>query len=454
MSADRKPQCERFLRWALVLLDQTKVNREYFYFWLLGCVLDVAAIQAGSPWSWLLVAFINLSIGVLAIGSIVRPVDKAFESIGLDFKQGYGSPLWLVRGKYPIAQDSLRVKAAGYDSADFERYVGWIAARLNQPIMGLRKVSPTVPEIEVLLRRSLVPDALAFEQLDLSALSPGEFYVGQSSQGLERLSLAKMTHMLVAGQTGAGKTQFLRQMMATVATQTRGSFLCLIDMKGGIDFQAFRDLPNFEIATTYDQGDALLDRIIEIYEQRRDHILAKRKSHWNEFSYSELEKEPALAGQPIGPLLVIVDELAELSKKATAKAAKSELQEKIATLARLSRFTGIHLVLGTQRPDKGTIDMQSKDNLPTRICFSVPSVTASTLVLGDMSASTLGNIPGRGIYQLSGSKVIQAPLIANPKLNELLVAHTERLRANGFSRGVLCQAATPSSEVSLGRIKR
>ncbi|MDR3607568.1 MAG: hypothetical protein P4M08_09325 [Oligoflexia bacterium] len=99
--------------------------------------------------------------------------------------------------------------------------------------------------------------------------------------------------------------------------------------------------------------------------------------------------------------------------------------------------TAIHLVLGTQRPDKNTIDMQSKDNLPTRICFSVPSVTASTLVIGDMTASTLGNHPGRAVYQLSGSKLVQAPLISNPRLDTLLGQQTEMLKQAHYERKLL-----------------
>jgi S-DNA-T family DNA segregation ATPase FtsK/SpoIIIE len=129
--------------------------------------------------------------------------------------------------------------------------------------------------------------------------------------------------------------------------------------------------------------------------------------------------------------------VAELTRKATEKAAKSDLQEKIASLARLARFTGIHLVLGTQRPSKDVIHMQSKDNLPTRICFTVPSVAASTLVIGDMMASTLGGHPGRAIYQAGTSKVIQTPLLENAELDSLMKALKEKLQAQNYNRVVL-----------------
>jgi len=427
---------DRLLRYADVFASQIMINREYLYFWLFATLLDIAVLAKFSPVYWILTALINLFIGILAIGSLIRPVDKAFETIGLDFSKGYGLPQWIVRGKYPLKQETMRVRAAGYAEEDFQRHINQIASRLNQPIMGMRKVAPNVPEIEVLLKRTVLPDNVKFDELDLAALSSGEFFIGKSSQGSEKLALSRMTHMLVAGQTGSGKTQFLRQFMTTVLTQTRGSYVCLIDMKGGIDFQYFKDTQNFEMVTSYEEADYLLDRVIELYEKRKQYILSKRRTNWNEFPLGELEKEEGLKGTPLGPIVFVVDELAELSKKATQKSSKSELQEKLATLARLSRFTGIHLVLGTQRPDKSTIDMQSKDNLPTRVCFAVPSVTASNLVLGDMSASTIGHHPGRGIYQLAGSTVIQAPIISNQKIEEMISKHIEKLKQTGFDRAI------------------
>lgn len=437
MRADHPSPTGKFMRYTGVLFAQLRVNREYAYYWLIATLLDIALTETAHQWGWALLGMVNFIVGICAIASLVRPIDRAFESLPLDFTNGYGKPLWIVEGREPLKREVLRVKAAGYSSADYERYIGQLSSRLQQPIKEIRKPSAEQPVIEVVLKRSTLPSSVDFDELPLNELAQGEFFVGKTSDGFEKLALSRMTHMLVAGQTGAGKTQFIRQFLATIATQTRHAQIALIDMKGGIDFQQYRDLPNFELASDYDSADILLEHAVSLYEKRRDYILHRKKSHWNEFKISELEKEEAFTGRPVGPVLIVVDELAELSKKATDKAAKSELQEKIATLARLSRFTGIHLVLGTQRPDKSTIDMQSKDNLPTRICFSVPSVTASTLVIGDMSASTLGNHPGRAVYQLSGTQLIQAPLITNVRLETLLGQQAEKLKQAAHNRKLI-----------------
>lgn len=418
-----------------VLVKQSLENREYIYFWLLANLIDIAAMEVIRPWAWIVIAMGNLMVGLVAIRGLIEPIDRAFETIGLDYSKGYGKPQWLVDGKYPVAQDVIRINSAGYAAADYERHVGHLASRIRQPIKEIRKPSATTPIVEVLLKRSHLPEILPFSTLPLGDLKSGEFFVGKTDDIFEKLSLKSMIHMLVAGQTGSGKTQFLRQFMATILTETRDSFVALIDMKGGIDFQSFMDVPNFKLVTSYEDAEIVLGEVIALFEARKQLLLFKKKTNWVEIPSKDLENEPSMVGKPLGPVVIVVDELAELAKKATEKSSKSPLQDRLATLARLSRFTGIHLVLGTQRPDKGTLDMQSKDNLPTRICFSVPSITASTLVIGDMSASTLGNNPGRAIYQLAGNKVVQTPLIGNTELEEMLAKLTERLSLRGYDRG-------------------
>jgi len=437
MSEPNKNRFSGFSRYLWIFLKQTIHNREYLYFWIFGTLIDILAAESIRPLAWLAIAMVNLLVGLMAIRRIVKPIDQAFESIGLDYSKGYGKPYWQVEGKYPVAQEIIRINSAGYGAEDYERYANLLATRIRQPIREIRKPSPSTPTVEVVLKRNHLLSLLPFGELPLRDLKPGEFFVGKTDDVFEKLSLTSMIHMLVAGQTGAGKTQFLRQFMATILSETRNSYVALIDMKGGIDFQSFMDVPNFKLVTSYDDAQILLRDVISLFEERKKLLLFKRKTNWVQMSSKELENEPSMAGKPIGPVVVVVDELAELAKKASEQSSKSPIQGQLATLARLSRFTGIHLVLGTQRPDKGTLDMQSKDNLPTRICFSVPSVTASTLVIGDMSASTLGNTPGRAIYQLSGTKVVQTPLIENAELEAMLSTHTERLSHQGYNRGFL-----------------
>lgn len=435
----------RLLHYNRVTFRQFFVNWEYAAFFVIGTSLFISLMDSPNPWVWAFCAILTWIAGVMGVASLVSRVDRALESIGLDFTKGYGRPTWLVSDKFPARQDIIRFRAAGYSVADYERHSDQLAARLCQPIKAIRQPVATLPVIELVLRRSEIPSRLAFCDLPLDTLQTGEFFAGKSDDGLEKLSLAAMLHALIAGQTGSGKTVFIKMLLTTALARTHNVHIALIDMKEGIDFQEFLSLPNFEMATSYESAVALLDAVTTLYKARVAYLKTKKKSHWKELRASELENEPTMTGLPIGPVLIVVDELAELSKKATERAAKSDLQESLASLARLARAAGIHLVVGTQRPDKNVINMQSKDNLPTRICFSVPSVAASTIVVGDMTATTLGKHPGRAVYQQGSTKIIQAPLITNAEIESALQPVQEALKRKQYARRLLApiQAQAP-----------
>jgi hypothetical protein len=451
MTTKKDPPVTRLPRYLKILYGQFFKNFQFAYFWIVGTFLCVAAFGAVHSWSWMLSAVVSLLIGIAGIANVVRPVDQALASIPLSYPDAYGKPIWIIDEVRPLKSEIYRITSGGFTAEDFKPFIGQLAVRIGEPIREIRQPASDRRILELVLKRSDVPRLLPFSELVLSSLSQGEFYVGKGDDGIEKLSLSNMIHLLVAGQTGGGKTQFLRQLIATILAHTRYSHAALIDMKGGIDFQAFHALANFEIATNYNDADQLLEGVIGLFEERKAYLLEKSKTKWSDFSMKELSKDETLKGRPIGPVLLVVDEMAELSKKATQKSANSDLQEKIATIARLARFTGIHLILGTQRPDKNVINMQSKDNIPTRVCFSVPSVAASNIVIGNMMASTIGKNPGRAVFQFDGNKVLQTPLIGSTDLDQLVEKTKERLSHLDYSAKIL-NRATPQIKFSLPKV--
>jgi len=114
-------------------------------------------------------------------------------------------------------------------------------------------------------------------------------------------------------------------------------------MKDGIDFQHFIDAPNFEMATSYPAAMVLIEEMVKLFTFRRDYLIRKKKINWTELSIKELARDKAFEDLPIGPVLIVVDELAELSKKASDAETSADLKKSISTLAMLSRVTGIHL---------------------------------------------------------------------------------------------------------------
>ncbi len=83
-----------------------------------------------------------------------------------------------------------------------------------------------------------------------------------------------------------------------------------------------------------------------------------------------------------------------------------QISAKMASFARISRVTGIHLILGVQRPDAKVITGQLKSNCSGRICGRVPDGVASEIVLDNRLAAKLPKIPGRMLFS-NGADTIE-----------------------------------------------
>lgn len=95
-------------------------------------------------------------------------------------------------------------------------------------------------------------------------------------------------------------------------------------------------------------------------------------------------------------IISVIDELAEiLDKKRFPKAQHARIDNIIGYLSIIActgRAFGVHLILGTQRPDAAVVPGQIKDNISFKCCGRAENVL-SQIILDDARASEL--IPGR-----------------------------------------------------------
>jgi FtsK/SpoIIIE family len=405
---------------------------------LIGITWQVYVLNTFNTVAWIVVALFDFVIALLAIHTTVRPVETAFESCGLSFSPNYGTPKWILHTKYPCAADTLEFTACGHPAKAYQECVARISAGLNLPIKEITEHHPGAQVLQAHIVRTQIPRFVDFSAIDLDRLSSGHFMYGETDNGFKSETLDEMIHLLVAGQTGGGKTVFIQQVTLTTLARTREAHALVIDMKGGVDFHEFHDLPNCELALTMNEAHVALDRLFEIHKQRSEYLKSKGKRRWSDLSLKDLSSDKSLEKVPIGPILLVADELAELTGSRTHSEQKQSVHQRLSQFARLARATGIHLILGTQRPDRTVIDGQIKDCMVTKMCFSVPSAVASTLVVGNMSAYTIGGLRGRAVVSKGIDRFfVQTPFLSSSKAQELATAISTRLKQQNYVRSIL-----------------
>ncbi|NTW40264.1 MAG: FHA domain-containing protein, partial [Cellulomonadaceae bacterium] len=198
-------------------------------------------------------------------------------------------------------------------------------------------------------------------------------------------------HLLVAGTTGAGKSELLQSLVLALALRHPPSELAvvLIDFKGGASLGRCRDLPHVVGEVTdldpVEAGRALDGLRAEL--RRRERLLAAA-------GVPDVDALRALHPEQAPPrLLVVVDEL---------RALVEDLPDVLPSLVRLSaqgRSLGIHLVLATQRP-AGAVSAQVRANVALRICLRVADAADSLDVVEVPDASELPvDRPGRALLR-------------------------------------------------------
>lgn len=272
--------------------------------------------------------------------------------------------------------------------ADHDRQVspGWAhevaaaLARASASAGGLRELVPL---------SELIGDPSPEELLQRWQRRPSGLTVplGMGPDGPLWLDLAEAgPHALVAGTTGAGKSELLTTWVLglAVAHAPREVQVLLVDYKGGATFGALADLPHVvDVLTDLDTGTtarALASLRAEL--ARRERVLAEAGAR----SLAEL------TGERLPRLLVIVDEFRTLADS------HPELLDSLVRLAAQGRSLGIHLVLATQRPG-GAVTADMRANISARVCLRVLEPTDSHDVLGDDSAALLPPVPGRAVVR-------------------------------------------------------
>lgn len=203
------------------------------------------------------------------------------------------------------------------------------------------------------------------------------------------IDLAKAPHLLIAGQTGSGKSVCINSIICSLVRNVSLSDfdLMLVDPKG-VELNDYEALPNCINGKVLVEPGVSLDGLRWLCDEMdRRYALLTKYCHRNIHSYNEWVKT-----MPVGVdcvekmryIVCVVDEFADLMMTSGA-----ELTSIVQRLAQKSRAVGIHLILATQRPSVKVVTGDLKANLPCRIAFKVSSSTDSVTILGHGGAERL-----------------------------------------------------------------
>lgn len=276
-------------------------------------------------------------------------------------------------------------------------------ARALAPFLGRGDVAPTPPATvglgDVLGVGTLDDPAVLAERW---ARPPAGLVatLGHDGRGPGAVDLRRDgPHTIVAGTTGAGKSELLQTMVASLAAMygpERVTFL-LVDYKGGAAFGDCATLPH-TVGIVTDLDGALVDRVLVSLRaevRRREELLAS--AGHPDLARFELV-EPADAPPN---LVVVVDEFASLVAEVPG------FVEGMVDLARRGRSLGIHLVLATQRP-AGVVSEHLRANASLRIALRVADSGDSVDVVGDPAAAHIGrDQAGRAVVRTGHGELVE-----------------------------------------------
>jgi S-DNA-T family DNA segregation ATPase FtsK/SpoIIIE len=236
-------------------------------------------------------------------------------------------------------------------------------------------------------------------------LKPGtwEVIVGLTRDEMFYHDFDKRKHLVVGGATGGGKSVIVKLMITSlILSKPNDVSFSLIDLKGGPAFARFKNckqVENFGV----DVNQAY--KILQDVEKKMDAVYKKVVDGGFEDVTEAGIKERHF---------IFIDEAADLADHGPA-------MDILTAIVRKGRGAGFYVVYTTQYPSAQAIPMQVKRNIPARLCFVLDSVSASMTVLDAPGAEDLPeDIPGRCIYKGVKQKVMQAPLLTNKKIEELI----------------------------------
>lgn len=285
-------------------------------------------------------------------------------------------------------------------------------------------VSGDLKKFAVHVYRHSMPAEVSYKPEDMTAAIEGmtlPIVIGyDQTASLVAYDMRQYPHLLIAGETGYGKSTELRAVLTTLMLHRPSVRFVLADLKRS-EFHVFRKCaPVDALCTDADQLAAALGKVTTELKRR-----------------GKLMDEQGLTSTvetDLPDIIVAIDEVALLKKEKKIMAA-------IEDISAIGRALGVYLILSMQRPDAEVLNGKLKNNLTVRLSYKQADKINSRIVLGQGGAEDLTH-PGRGLLKIMDTQLIQSPYLDATRARKMLDPIRTRVE-NSVSENLPEQEAEP-----------
>lgn len=368
------------------------------------CIAGALCIAAIYP-PFIPIAWVMKACGSLGMAYYVltwSKFTKIFKTLGLG--KGIAYPLFKGKKETDYSEIYRFTLPAGLSIKDFDANKEAIEQFVGAEI----DIKYTFKEIQIEVFKGSLSSNYKYEPVKLQGDVP--ILVGKDRTGaIQSCDLADgEPHMLIAGQSGSGKSTALRSIITNLILESNCK-LHLVDLKSGAEFQVFA---KSDKVITFSRYESEAERVIQDLINEID----RRYDLFYEYDVKDIKEYNKLKNHNIIDYeVLIIDEFADLSKKSVLNM--------LSEFGRKARACGLHLILSTQRPDSKVLTGDIKANVTNVIGLATKDRVNSQIIIDSPGLEKLRG-KGHAIFKRSSNETeVQAPYLTVEETRNL-IGHT------------------------------